>query len=79
MAYLDDLTISSDDPKVLLDRVRRTLEIAAKHRVLFNPSKCTVGFQEGKELGYRPLEKHLTGVENATFPRQSNRCNRLLV
>jgi hypothetical protein len=51
MAYLDDLTISSDDPKVLLDRVRRTLEIAAKHRVLFNPSKCTVGFQEGKELG----------------------------
>jgi len=52
-----------------------TLEIAAKHRVLFNPSKCAVGFQEGEELGYqiekgryRSLEKHLAGVENAPFP-----------
>ena len=31
MVYLDDLTISTDDPQVLLDRVRQTLEIAAKH------------------------------------------------
>jgi hypothetical protein len=75
MAYLDDLTISADDPHVLLDRVRQTLEIAAKHRALFNPSKCSVGFQEGEDLGYqiekgryRPLEKHLAGVENAPFP-----------
>jgi hypothetical protein len=47
MAYLDDLAISADGPKVLLDRVRQTLKIAAKNRALFNPSKCTVGFQEG--------------------------------
>jgi len=53
MAYLGDLTISADDPTVHLDWVRLTLEIAVKHLVLFNPSKYTVGFQEGEELGYQ--------------------------
>ena len=60
MAYHVDLTISADDPHVLLDRVRQTLEIAAKHRALFNPSKCSVGFQEGEELGYQ-IEKRFGG------------------
>ena len=46
MVYLDDLTISTDDPQVLLDRVRQTLEIAAKHGLYLTHQNAPLVFKK---------------------------------
>jgi len=42
VSYLGDLTITSDDPETLIDRVWRTLSIARNHSALFKPRNITL-------------------------------------
>ena len=85
VSYLDDLTITSDDPETLVDRVWRTLAIAREHSALFKPSKCHFGGTSGQQLGYTirngkysPLLKHTEGVMKLPFPKSKQEMKHLL-
>jgi hypothetical protein len=85
VSYLDDLTITSDSPETLVDRVWHTLSIAREQSAIFKPSKCHFGGTIGQQLGYvirngkySPLLKHTEGVMNLPFLKSKLEMKHLL-
>jgi hypothetical protein len=58
--YMDDMIVKSQAEDDHASRLKKVFDQARKHRMRFNPEKCTFGVKAGKFLGFYLTER---GIE----------------